>query len=260
MSNLKDKVLYITGAGRGLGKAITERFLEEGAFVCAFEINEENLQSSVAEWDAGERVLPYLGDVRNRTQIQASVDQCVAEYGRIDVLANVAGIAQEDNFLEIDAKDWQRIQDVNLTGVFNVAQLVARQMAKQKSGSIINMASKNGVRAEVKYGHYNATKAGVILLTQTMALELAPHNIRVNSVAPGYILTPLAEEIDSKHFMEFYRERCIPMGRLGTPEDVAGAFAFLGGDDSKFVTGHTLVVDGGQIAHDGRKIGAYETK
>jgi len=260
MYTLKDKVLYVTGAGRGLAKAIAERFLEEGAFVSVFEINQENLESTVREWDAGDRVLSYVGDVRNRNQVEDSVDKTVAEYGRIDVLANVAGVAQEDLFIDIKPEDWQRIIDVNLTGVFNVAQIVARQMVKQRNGSIINMASKNGVVAEVKYGHYNATKAGVILLTQTMAIELAPQNIRVNAVAPGYILTPMAQEIDSPAFMDFYKERLIPLNRLGTPDDVAGAFAFLASDDASFITGHTLVIDGGQIIHDGRKIDAYPPK
>jgi len=130
-------------------------------------------------------------------------------------------------------------------------------MVKQGGGVIINMASKNGIAAEVKYAHYNASKAGVILLTKTMALDLADHHIRVNAVAPGYILTPMAQEIDPPDFMEFYKDRLIPLGRLGAPEDVAGAFVFLAGDDAKFITGHTLVIDGGQTSGDGRKLNAY---
>jgi NAD(P)-dependent dehydrogenase (short-subunit alcohol dehydrogenase family) len=140
-----------------------------------------------------------------------------------------------------------------------VAQLVARQMAAQPSGGvIIDMASKNGIAGEVKYAHYNASKGGVILLTKTMALDLADYNIRVNAVAPGYILTPMAAEIDPPEFMDFYRERLIPLNRLGRPEDVAGAFAFLASDDARFMTGHTLVIDGGQTSGDGRKLGAYQ--
>lgn len=174
------------------------------------------------------------------------------------MLANVAGIAREDHFLEIAPADWQRIIDINLTGVFNVAQLVARQMARQPEGGvIINMASKNGIAGEVKYAHYNASKAGVILLTKTMALDLADHHIRVNAVAPGYILTPMAAEIDPPEFMEFYKDRLIPLGRLGAPEDVAGAFAFLASADAQFMTGHTLVIDGGQTSGDGRKLNAF---
>jgi 3-oxoacyl-[acyl-carrier protein] reductase len=256
-TGLSNKVLFATGAARGLCKVIVERFLKEGALVLAFDSNAANLEASHREWAAGDRVMTWVGDVRQRADIQAAIDAAVERWGRIDILANVAGIAREDHFLELEPDKWQQIIDVNLTGVFNVAQLVARQMVKQGGGVIINMASKNGIAAEVKYAHYNASKAGVILLTKTMALDLADHNIRVNAVAPGYILTPMAQEIDPPDFMEFYKDRLIPLGRLGAPEDVAGAFAFLAGDDAKFITGHTLVIDGGQTSGDGRKLNAY---
>jgi 3-oxoacyl-[acyl-carrier protein] reductase len=260
---LAGKVAFATGAARGLCKAIVERYLRDGARVLAFDFHEQNLKTVVAGWRAanaggGERVFPWVGDVRNRSDVQAAVDATVVRWGRIDILANVAGIAREDHFLEMSPEDWQRIIDINLTGVFNVAQLVARQMARQPEGGvIINMASKNGLTGEVKYAHYNASKGGVVMLTKSMALDLADYNIRVNAVAPGYILTPMAAEIDPPEFMEFYKERLIPLNRLGTPEDVAGAFAFLAGDDAKFMTGHTLVIDGGQTAGDGRKLNTY---
>ncbi|NJO83284.1 MAG: SDR family oxidoreductase [Blastochloris sp.] len=161
-------------------------------------------------------------------------------------------------FLDIQPEDWARIIDINLTGVFNVAQLVARQMAQQENGGvIINMSSKNGLTAEVKYAHYNASKAGVILLTQTMALDLAQYGIRVNAVAPGYIVTPMSLGMDSPEFMDYYQSNLVPLGRLGNPNDVAGAFAFLASDDARFITGHTLVVDGGQISHDGRLLHSF---
>ena len=239
------KVAFVTGAARGLGKAIAERFVRDGVRVAAFDSNPDNLEASVAAWDAGEQVLSFVGDVRERDAIQRTVDTTVQRWGRMDILANVAGVAREDEFLDIEPESWQRIIDINLTGVFNVAQIVARQMVRQGGeGAIINMASKNGIAAEVKYAHYNASKAGVILLTKTMAMDLADHNIRVNAVAPGYCLTPLAHEIDPPEFMEFYKERLVPLNRLGDPEDVAGAFAFLASDDARFITGHTLVVDG----------------
>ena len=252
------KVAFVTGAARGLGQAIAARFLRAGARVAAFDNHAENLEASVAAWDAGEQVLSFVGDVRQRDAIQHAVDTTVQHWSRINILANVAGVAREDEFLDIEPDTWQQIIDVNLTGVFNVAQIVARQMVRQGGGGvIINMASKNGIAAEVKYAHYNASKAGVILLTKTMAMDLADHNIRVNAVAPGYILTPLAREIDPPEFMDFYRERLIPLNRLGDPEDVAGVFAFLASDDARFITGHTLVIDGGQTCNDGRKLRAY---
>lgn len=255
---MADKVLFVTGAARGLAKAITARFLRDGYKVLAFDNNAANLEQSQAEWDAGDAVITHVGDVRARDDIQQAVDAALSRWGRIDVLANVAGISLEQKFLDIAPEDWARIIDVNLTGVFNVAQITARQMAQQAEGGvIINMSSKNGITAEVKYAHYNSSKAGVILLTKTMALDLAPYNIRVNAVCPGYIKTPMAEEIDPPEFMDYYRDNLIPLRRLGQPEDVAGAFAFLAGDDARFITGHTLVVDGGQISHDGRLISSY---
>ncbi len=258
MNRTEPKILFATGAARGLCKAIVERFLRDGANVLAFDFNADNLHASVTAWAMGDRVLPWVGDVRQREDVQAAVDAAVARWGRIDVLANVAGVAREDHFLEIEPEQWQRIIDINLTGVFNVGQLVARQMARQPEGGvIINMASKNGLAGEVKYAHYNASKGGVVMLTKSMALDLADYNIRVNAVAPGYILTPMASEIDPPDFMDFYKERLIPLGRLGTPEDVAGAFAFLAGPDARFMTGHVMVIDGGQTSGDGRKLNAY---
>jgi 3-oxoacyl-[acyl-carrier protein] reductase len=256
--SLQGKVVFATGAARGLCKAIVTRYLHDGATILAFDNQAENLRRAAQEWDAGDRVMIWVGDVRNRAEVQAAVDATVARWGRIDVLANVAGVSREDHFLDITPEHWQRIIDINLTGVFNVAQIVARQMAQQPSGgAIINMASKNGLTGEVKYAHYNASKGGVVMLTKTMALDLADYNIRVNAVAPGYIHTPMADEIDPPEFMDFYKDRLIPLNRLGTPEDVAGAFAFLAGDDALFMTGHTLVIDGGQTSGDGRKLRAY---
>lgn len=258
MNRFTDKTIFATGAARGLCRAIVEHFLAEGANVLAFDNNAKNLADAQQQWGAGERLLPLVGDVRQRGDVQLGVDAAVARWGRIDALANVAGIAAESHFLDIEPDEWQRIIDVNLTGVFNVAQLVARQMAKQPSGgAIVNMASKNGIAAEVKYAHYNASKGGVILLTKSMALDLAHLNIRVNAVAPGYCVTPLSKEIDPPQFVEFYEQQLIPLGRTGTPEDVAGAFLFLASDAAAWITGHTLVIDGGQTAGDGRKLFAY---
>ena len=258
MKRFANRVVFVTGAARGLGQAIAARFLEEGARVAALDVHPENLQAAVRAWGAGARVLAFAGDVRRRAEIQDAVDQTVAQWGAIHVLANVAGVAHEDEFLDLAPETWQRIIDINLTGMFNVAQLVARQMAQQPDGGcIINMSSKNGLAAEVKYAHYNASKAGVILLTKTMAMDLADRHIRVNAVAPGYILTPMAQELDPPDFMQYYAEKLIPLNRLGAPADVAGAFAFLASDDALFMTGHTLVIDGGQTCSDGRKLRAY---
>ena len=256
--NRPAKAVFVTGAARGLGKAIAERFIRDGARVAAFDNHGENLTASVAAWNAGDRVLSFVGDVRERDTIKRAVDATVQRWGRIDILANVAGVAREDEFLKMEPGTWQEIIDINLTGMFNVGQIVSRQMVRQGGeGVIINMASKNGVSAEIKYAHYNASKAGIILLTKSMAVELAEYSIRVNAVAPGYILSPLCREIDSPEWMEFYKQRFIPLNRLGDPEEVAGVFAFLASDDARFITGQTLVVDGGQLCNHGPKPGAF---
>lgn len=258
---MTDKVLFVTGAARGLGKAIVERFLQDGYRVLALDSNAETLIAAQSEWAVGEQMITVVADVRQRDEIQQALETVMTRWGRIDVLANVAGISVEEEFLDIQPDTWQRIIDINLTGVFNVAQIVARQMAQQENGGVIlNMSSKNGITAEVKYAHYNASKAGIILLTQSMAVDLAQYGIRVNAVAPGYIVTPLSQGMDSPEFMEFYRSQLIPLGRLGEPKDIAGVFAFLASDDARFITGHTLVIDGGQLSHDGRLLHSFPPK
>jgi 3-oxoacyl-[acyl-carrier protein] reductase len=251
------KTVFVTGAARGLGLEIARRFHQEGANIVAADIRAELL---AATWRQEVRVLQVVVDVTDRSAVDSAVTSAVKRFGRIDVLANVAGIALEQPFLEISAEDWRRIIDVNLTGTFLVAQAVARQMARQhpSGGVIINMASKNGITAEVKYAHYNASKAGVILLTQTMAGDLAEYNIRVNAVAPGYCLTPLTEEMDPEAFRRRYSDQLIPLARLGKPEEIAGTFAFLASEDAGFITGATILVDGGHLAIDGRKMHAWD--
>ena len=251
------KTAFVTGAARGLGLAIARRFHREGANIVALDVRSELL---AAAWDKHTRVLPIVADVTDSRAVRSAVASAVERFGRIDVLANVAGIALEQPFLDISEADWRKVVEVNLTGVFLVAQAVARQMATQSppGGVIINMASKNGITAEVKYAHYHASKAGVILLTKTMAGDLAEHNIRVNAVAPGYCLTPLTEEMDPEAFRRRYCDQLIPLRRLGKPEEVAGTFAFLASDDAGFINGATILMDGGHLAIDGRKMHAWD--
>jgi len=259
MDQFEGKVLLVTGGARGLGLAIAKRFYDEGARIARVDINEDNLAGTWQEFPDAERLHDIVADVRETRQVNDAVSQTVDHFGGIDILANVAGVAYLESFLETTEEQLDHILSVNLRGAFLVAQAVARHMvARRRGGVILNMSSKNGLRAEVGYAPYNASKAGVILLTQTMAVELADHNIRVNCVCPGYIVTPMAKEIDSPEFMKFYAKRCVPMNRLGRPEDVAGVFAFLAGPDASFITGQTIVCDGGQIAHDGRKMDVWK--
>ncbi len=166
----------------------------------------------------------------------------------MDVLANIAGIAHDEPFLEITDEWWDRTLAINLTGVFYCAQIVARHMVENKiAGRIVSMASTNGLVGEAKLAHYNASKFGVVGLTMTMAIELAPYNIRVNSVCPGLIQTRLtASSIADPNWVKGYLPK-IPMNRFGQPEEVAAAVAFLASTDSGFITGHQLVIDGGQL-------------
>jgi 3-oxoacyl-[acyl-carrier protein] reductase len=158
----------------------------------------------------------------------------------IDVLINNAGIASETPFLNITEDEWKKIIDINLTGMFFVAQAVCQCMALRKKGVVVNMSSKNGLDGEFGYAHYNASKGGVIMLTKTMALELAHLNIRVNAVCPGYLQTPMSMEIDSPEFVQSFVDRFIPLNRPGKVEDVAPLFLFLASEESSFITGQDI--------------------
>jgi len=244
----ENKQVLITGAARGIGFEIAKQFLGEGAVVSLFDYNAENLTIAKKAFESGEnRVYTYTVDVSNRQQVFDAV-AIVEAIAPIDILINNAGIAHESPFLEIDEAEWKQIVAINLTGMFYVSQAVCRNMARRKSGVVVNMASKNGMDGEAGYAHYNASKGGVIMLTKTMALELAHLGIRVNAVCPGYIQTPMSMEIDSPEFVQKFVDRYIPLNRTGKVEEVAPAFLFLASHESSFMTGQVLVLDGGQLA------------
>ncbi len=249
MRGLEGKGVLVSGGSRGIGRAAARRFLEEGSrvFVCGLDAGE--LDETVRELRSLGEIAGVSCDVSRDEEVAPMVEEADRALGGIDVLVNNAGIAWQQPFLEITAEDWDRILAVNLRGMFLVARAVAAKMvARGRGGAIVNMSSTNGLAAEESYAHYNASKGGVVMLTKSMAAELGRHGIRVNCVCPGKITTPLQAEIeDSEYVARFERER-IPLGRSGTPEEVAAAYAFLASDEASFIHGDALVVDGGQLA------------
>jgi len=244
MRGLKSKRVLITGGASGIGAATAARFLEEGSAVCVLDRDAKAREQI-------RKALPDLSetleaDVSNRKQAQAAFDDAVRIMGGVDVLINNAGISIRHRFLEITPEEWDRVIAVNLTGVFNMAQIAARHMWDRGEGVIQQTASTNGLVGQPYYADYNATKAGVIELTKSMALELAPR-VRVCAVAPGYVMTPMQRaEYTDEMFEELNRK--IPLGRHAKPEEIAALFAFLASDDAAYITGHVYTIDGAETA------------
>jgi 3-oxoacyl-[acyl-carrier protein] reductase len=243
-----NKHILITGGASGIGYEIARQFGDSGAMLSLFDYNEKTLNEATFNLqNMGYRVNPFVVDVSDQEAVKDCVDKAEA-ISPIDVLVNNAGICLVTPFLEITKEEWQRTLDINLTGAFYVAQAVCRYMAKRKNGSVLNMSSKNGLDGEFGHAHYNSSKAGLVLLTKTMAIELAHLNINVNAVCPGYVRGPLNFEVDSDEFVEEFVDRYIPFNRTGLVTDVAPMFLFLAHEMSRYITGQTFVIDGGQLA------------
>ena len=244
MRGLKDKRVLITGGASGIGAAAAARFLEEGARVVV-------LDRDVEAGKGIQRELPGLAgvvnaDVARLDEVKAAFEQAIQMMGAVDVLINNAGISIRHSFLEIRPEEWDKVLAVNLTGVFYVAQTAARHMMEKGSGVILQTASTNGIMGYPYYADYNATKAGVIELTKSMALELAP-KVRVNAVAPGYVLTPMQRAEYSDAMLEEVNRK-IPMRRHAKPEEIASLFAYLASDDGAFASGQVYIMDGAETA------------
>src|ERR1017187_6723627 len=244
MRGLKDKRVLITGGASGIGAATAARFLEEGAQVCILDRDAKACAAIRHQLPTISEAI--IADVTNLTQVEAAFAQAVRAMGAVDVLINNAGISIRHNFLDITPEEWDKVIAVNLTGVFYVAQTAARHMWQRGSGVILQTASTNGIVGQPYYADYNATKAGVIELTKTMALELAP-KVRVCAVAPGYVLTPMQRVEYSDEMLEAVNQK-IPLRRHAQPEEVAAFFAFLASDDAAYLNGHVYVIDGAEIA------------
>ncbi len=243
MRGLKDKRVLITGGASGIGATTAVRFLEEGAQVAVLDRDD-------AARNRIERDLPALrgtigADVSEAESVARAFEELDRLLGGLDVLINNAGISIRKPFMEITPQQWREVIDVNLNGMFFVAQQAARRMLAGEGGVILNMGSTNGLMGYHYYADYNTSKAGVVELTRSMALELAP-TVRVNAICPGCILTPMQEAEYTPEMLRAF-ERKVPLGRLGRPEEVAALFAFLASDDAAFITGHYFVIDGGEI-------------
>jgi 3-oxoacyl-[acyl-carrier protein] reductase len=251
MRGLAGRGVLVSGGSSGIGLAAARRFLEEGCRVFLCGLDAAEVDQAVSALAPGGEVSGMACDVSREADVARLADAGEAALGRVDVLANNAGTAVRNAFLEIPPQEWDRIIAVNLRGMFLVAQAVGRRMAERGAGVIINMSSTNGIAGEEDYAHYNASKGGVLLLTKTMAVELGGRGIRVNALCPGYISTPLNAAIAARlgeGFEEAYARDRIPLGRPGTADEVAAAYAFLASDDASFIHGTGLVIDGGQLA------------
>jgi len=247
MKLLEGKVAIITGASRGIGKAIAQKFVENGATVAFTYVSSDEKAKALEEElsKSGGTVKGFKSNAAKFDDAQKLADEVLAEFGKIDIVINNAGITRDTLLMRMTENQWDEVMEVNLKSVFNLSKAVLRPMLKARQGSIINMSSVVGVSGNAGQANYAASKAGIIGFTKSFAQELGSRNIRCNAVAPGFIETEMTEVLDPKVVAE-WRE-AIPLKRGGTPEDVANVCVFLASDMSAYVTGQTINVCGGML-------------
>lgn len=256
-ARLHQRHALLTGAGGGIGLAVARAYLEQGARCTVVDLAPRAPEAVQALLDAGLPLRYRAADVRDPRAMAALVDAAEAEFGALDVLFNNAAVFDMGPLLESDEASYQRLFDVNVKGMFFTMQAVLRAMHRSgRAGAVINMASQAGRRGEALVAHYCATKAAVISYTQSAALAMAPHGIRVNAISPGVVDTPMWDHVDSlfaryEHLRPGEKKiavgRAVPLGRMGRPDDLCGAAVFLASDESRYVTAQTLNVDGGNV-------------
>lgn len=245
--DLSGQVALVTGASRGIGKAIAIRLAQCGASIAAVARTVENLQATLQEIrDAGGTAEAFACDIANPAEIQATIDAVEAKFSRVDILVNNAGVTRDGLMLRMEDDAWDQVINTNLRGTFLFTRGVGMLMMRQRYGRVINISSVSGITGNPGQANYSASKAGVIGFTQTVARELAGRNITVNAVAPGFISTDMTGVLPDKIKAEV-KER-IPAKRLGEPEDIAEAVIYLSSPGASYITGQTIVVDGGMTA------------
>jgi 3-oxoacyl-[acyl-carrier protein] reductase len=242
---LKDKVVLVTGSARGIGKAIVDRFAEEGAIPVISDVaNEDAARETLAAIESkGGKGLVSMFDVSDSAQVERGVSEAMAAFGRIDVLVNNAGITRDNLMMRMSEEDFDLVYRVHLKGTFLLTKTVSRIMMKQRYGRIVNMSSVVGMMGNAGQANYSAMKAGIIGLTKSSARELASRNITVNAIAPGFIKTPMTEALSEAVQKAFLAQ--IPFGRYAEPKEVADLALFLASDEAAYITGQAIGINGG---------------
>lgn len=246
MGVLDSKIALVTGAGRGIGKEISLTFAREGADVVCLDLDLESASSTAKEIEElGRRSMALRCDVSDLSEVESALKSALDKFGRIDILVNNAGITRDNLLLRMSEEEWDMVLKVNLKGAFNCCKVIVKHMMKQRSGKIINIASIIGLMGNVGQTNYAASKGGLIAFTKSLAKELAPRNINVNAIAPGFIRTAMTEALPEEVKEQMLKN--IPLARFGEPSDVANVALFLASPLSDYITGQVLVVDGGMV-------------